>query len=96
MAVALFDPWGQPALDLPRNFILTSPTPPTLVADRVTHSTTRSVYRVHWKTIRPWNDFGAQVIQYWNNVLQVDKQTHVMAQEEYRPFPACGVFNGRK
>ena len=84
MAVAPFDPWGQPALDLSRDLILTNPTPPTLVADRVTHSTTRSVYRVHWNTIAPWNDFGAQVIRYWNNVPQVDKQANVMAQEDYR------------
>ena len=31
-----------------------------------------------------WNNFGAQVIQYWNNVPQVDKQANVMAQEDYR------------
>jgi len=84
MAVAPFDPWGQPALDLSRDLILTNPTPLTLVADRVTHSTTRSVYRVHWNTIAPWNDFGARVIHYWNNVSQVDKQTNVMERAAYR------------
>jgi len=84
MAVAPFDWWAQPVLDLSRELILTSPTPPTLIADRVTHSTTRSVYRVHWNTIAPWNDFAAQVIHYWNNVPQVDKQAHVMEQGDYR------------
>jgi len=51
MAVALFDPWAQSTLDLSHDLILTNLTPPTLVADRVTHSTIRSVYYVHWNTI---------------------------------------------
>ena len=84
MAAAPFDPWGQLALELSCDYVLTNPMPPTLVADRVTHSTTRLVYRVHWNTITPWNDFSAQVIQYRNNVLQFNKQTNVMVQEEYR------------
>ena len=93
MAGALFDPWGPPALDLSRDLILTNPTPPTLVADRVTHSTTRSVYRVHWNTIAPWEDFGARVIQYWNNVPQVDKQTNVMEQAAYQDRFQCVGFS---
>ena len=82
--VAPYDPWGLPAFDLSRDYVLTNPTPPTLIADRVTHSTTRSVYRVHWNTIAPWNDFSTRVIQYWNSIPQLDKQANVIAQEGYR------------
>jgi len=80
---APYDPWAQPAFDLSRDYVLTNPTPPSLIADVVTHSTTRSVYRLHWNTITPWNDFGARVIQYWNNILQLDKQTNVMTRGDY-------------
>jgi len=62
MAAAPFDPWGQPALDFSYDYVLTNLTPLTLVADRVTHSITRSVYHVHWNTIKSWNDVSAQVI----------------------------------
>ena len=80
---APFDPWGQAAFDLSRNYVLTNPTPPVTVSNLLTNSTTRSVYRLHWNTIAHWNDFGAQVVQYWNAVPQVDKQANVMTRTAY-------------
>jgi len=80
---APFDPWGQAAFDLSRDYVLTHSTPPVMVSNLLTNSTTRSVYRLHWNTIAIWNDFGARVIQYWNAVLQVDKQTNVMTGTAY-------------
>jgi hypothetical protein len=74
---------GPACFYLSCDYVLTNPTPPTLIADVLTHSTTRSVYRLHWNTITPWNDFGTRVIQYWNNTLQLDKQTNVMTGGDY-------------
>ena len=48
---------------------------------------------MHWNTIAPSNDFGARVIQYWNNVSQVDKQTNVMEQAGYRDRFQCVGFS---
>jgi hypothetical protein len=80
---AQFDPWGPPPLDLPRYYVLTHSTPPVLISNLLTNSTTRSVYRLHWNTIAIWDDFGARVIQYWNTVPQLDKQNNVMIGGEY-------------
>ena len=80
---ALFNPQLQLLFDLSRDFVLTHSTPPVAVANVLTNSTTRSVYRLHWNTITPWNDFGTSVIQYWNAVPHHDKQANVMTQGEY-------------
>jgi len=93
IASAPFDPLGQAALNLSRDYVLTNSTPPTWMVDRVTHSTARSVYRVHRNTIAPWNDFGAPVIQYWNIVPQVDK---LVEQGVYRHcFQRAGFSRAR-
>jgi len=85
---APFNAWVQPAFDLFHDDALMHPTLPTLIADVVLQSTTRSVYRLHWNTIAIWNDLSARVIQYWNSVPQLDKQTNVITIGEY-----TGRFN---
>jgi hypothetical protein len=80
---AQYNPLAQPLFDLSRDFILTYPTPPITVSNVLTNSTTRSVYRLRWNTIMPWNDFGARVIQYLATVPQDDKQANVITQGEY-------------
>ena len=69
--------------DLSREHVLMYPIPPVQIGNRVTQSTTRSVYRLHWDTIDLWDDFGARVIQYWNTVPQADRQSNVMTRVSY-------------
>jgi Protein kinase domain len=54
------------------------------VANVLTRSTTRSTYRLHWNRLAHWDDFGARVIEYWNNtVTQNDKQAAVLHHGAY-------------
>jgi hypothetical protein len=80
---APFDPWALPRFDLSCDYVLTHPTPPTMIADVLTNSTTRSTFRLRWNTIDPWDNFGSQVIQYWHNVPQLDKQGNMMTSGQY-------------
>ena len=81
---AAFDPWAQQIFNISREFILSYPTPPIQIAHRVTRSTTRSVYRLQWNWIASWDNFGALVHHYWNNIVtQNDKQTNVYTQGAY-------------
>lgn len=82
---AQYDPWAIQNFDLSRGFILTNPTPPIQVANLLANSTTRSTYRLHWNWLALWDDFGALVHEYWNNVVpQADKQSNVYTQASYR------------
>src|SRR5436190_21226813 len=82
---AQFDPWAIQTFDLSRGFILTNPTPPIQVANMLTNSTTRSTFRLHWNWLVPWDNFNDLVYQYWNNIVpQIDKQSNVYTQAEYR------------
>ena len=83
MAAGGYNPWAQQVFNLSRDFILTYPTPIIQVADRVTASTTKSTYRLHWNSIGLWPDFSAQVIAYWNAVPPNDKQSNVYTQDAY-------------
>src|SRR5436190_17459919 len=84
MAAAHFDP-RLPTFDLSREFILSHATPPIQVANELTNSTTRSTYRLHWNWLAVWDNFGALVQQYWNNVVpQTDKQANVYTQGAFR------------
>jgi hypothetical protein len=86
-----YNPQVQPIFDLSRDFVLTYSTPAVTLSDVLTSSTTQSVYRLHWNTIALWNDFGPQVIQYWNAVPQFDKQSNVMTRTAYGDrFQAVG------
>jgi hypothetical protein len=81
---AQYDPWALQPFDLSRRFILTNPTPPIQVGNELTNSTTRSTYRLHWNWLALWDNFGALVNQYWNNVVpQANKQSNVFTQGEY-------------
>ena len=88
---AQYDPWAIQTFDLSRGFILTNPTPPIQVANLLANSTTRSTYRLHWNWLALWDNFGALVHEYWNNVVpQVDKQSNVYTQAAYRgPCAKC-------
>jgi hypothetical protein len=81
---AHYDPRALQTFDLSREFILTYPTPAIGVADELTRSTTRSTYRLRWNQLALWDNFGALVQHYWNNVVpQIDKQCNVYTQGEY-------------
>ena len=82
---AVFDPWAQVQFNLSREYVLSNPIPPVQIADTCSHSTTKSVYRLHWNGIGLWNNFGNLVNQYWNNVVsQADKQQYVSYRDAYR------------
>ena len=79
-----YDPYALQTFDLSREFILSYSTPPILVANQLTNSTTRSIYRLHWDWIALWDNFGNCVYHYWNNVPQIDKESNVFTQIAYR------------
>ena len=81
---AQYDPWAIQTFNLCRGDILTYPIPPVQLANELTRSTTRSTYRLHWNQLALWENFGAHVHHYWNNVVpQADKQSSVFTQGEY-------------
>lgn len=82
--MAQYDPRALQPFDLSREFVLTHSTPPIQVANVLTNSTTRSTYRLHWNWLALWENFGALVSHYWDNVVpQADKHTNVFTQGEY-------------
>jgi len=90
---AQFNVWDVGAFDLSREFVLTHPTPPVVVSNSVTTSTTRSCYRMHWNTIGVWHDFRDRVVQYWTTgVTPYDKQRNVLALDTFRDrFQSVGT-----